>query len=325
MTKSKFTHSYQYIISIGNLLEAWKEFRKGKHFKKDVQEFELHLMDNILSLHRDLLNKTYIHSKYELFRISDPKPRKIHKASVRDRLLHRALYRKIYPFFDRTFISDSYSCRLGKGTHKAMNRLRKYAYQASENHTKTIWILKCDIQKFFYSIDKTILIRIVNDCIEDDNLKWLTSKIINSFENGLPLGNITSQLFANVYLNELDQFAKHKLKASYYIRYADDFIILSQGKQKLKDFLFEVKKFLQDELKLKLHGQKVYFKTYSSGIDFLGWIHFNDYRQIRKSTKKRIARKLNNSADLQTIASYKGLLSHGNAYKLQCELGLAEY
>ncbi|MCK9588627.1 MAG: hypothetical protein M0Q93_04585, partial [Terrimicrobiaceae bacterium] len=106
------------------MLEAWKEFLRGKRSRKDVQEFELNLMANVLALHRDLANKTYRHSPYQAFNISDPKPRNIHKASVRDRLLHHAIYRVLYPFFDKTFIADSYSCRLDKGTHKAINRLR---------------------------------------------------------------------------------------------------------------------------------------------------------------------------------------------------------
>src|SRR3989344_1368308 len=113
----KLAHTYESIISLDNLLEAWREFVRGKRKRKDVQEFELRLMDNILSLHKDLREKTYIHSDYEAFNISDPKPRSIHKASVRDRLLHHALYRILYPFFDTTFIADSYSCRKGKGTH----------------------------------------------------------------------------------------------------------------------------------------------------------------------------------------------------------------
>src|SRR3989344_4743226 len=122
MEENQFSNNYQYIISVDNLLSAWQEFLRGKRSRKDVQEFELHLMDNILSLHNDLANKTYQHSPYHAFNISDPKPRNIHKASVRDRLLHHAIYRVIYPFFNKIFIADSYSCRENKGAHKAVNR-----------------------------------------------------------------------------------------------------------------------------------------------------------------------------------------------------------
>jgi len=152
MGKVIFNGSYQYIISVDNLLLAWQEFLRGKRNRRDVQEFERDLMANIFALHRDLANKTYQHAPYHAFNISDPKPRNIHKASVRDRLLHHALYRVLYPFFDKTFIADSYSCRLGKGTHRAMNQFRAFARKASRNHTRTVWVLKCDIRKFFASI-----------------------------------------------------------------------------------------------------------------------------------------------------------------------------
>src|SRR3989338_296920 len=155
--KIKLGHDFEEITSVENLLEAWREFVRGKRGKPDVQEFFLRLMDNIFLLHNDLRNHTYKHGAYQEFKINDPKPRDIHKASVRDRLLHHAIYRKLYPFFDRVFISDSFSCRDDKGTHKAMNRFRAFAYKVSQNNTKTCWVLKCNIQKFFASIDHDIL------------------------------------------------------------------------------------------------------------------------------------------------------------------------
>ncbi|MBI4117135.1 MAG: group II intron reverse transcriptase domain-containing protein, partial [Parcubacteria group bacterium] len=179
-------------------------------------------MDNILELHRDLENLTYEHGSYKFFRINDPKPRNIHKASVRDRLLHRATYRILYPFFDQTFISDSFSCRNEKGTHRALNRFRRFAYKVSKNHTKTCWILKCDIRKFFENINHDILLKILDKYIPDKNIIWLLEKVIRGFSSkpntGLPLGNLTSQLLVNIYMNEFDQFVKHKLRIKYYIR-----------------------------------------------------------------------------------------------------------
>ena len=185
------SHVYEYIISLENLLEAWKEFLRGKRNKKDVQEFQLYLMDNILSLHLDLKNKTYQHGGYHAFNISDPKPRNIHKALVRDRLLHHAVYRVLYPFFDKKFISDSYSCRLNKGTHKANKRLQKYFYKVSRNNTRQCWVLKCDIRKFFASIDHDILIAILKKHISDDSTVSLLKIAIQSFRStglgkGLP-------------------------------------------------------------------------------------------------------------------------------------------
>ncbi|HEY4526524.1 MAG TPA: reverse transcriptase/maturase family protein, partial [Candidatus Paceibacterota bacterium] len=200
-------------------------------------------MENILALHRDLASGTYKHGPYKAFKISDPKPRDIHKATVRDRLVHHAIYRQLYPFFDRTFIADSYSCRRGKGTHRAMNRFREFAYKVSKNHTRTCWVLKCDIKKFFASIDQTMLLDIASTYIPDKRIMNLITEIVGSFRSdilksapwrrdkdmgkGLPLGNLTSQLLVNVYMNEFDQFVKHKLKAKYYTRYADDFVVLS--------------------------------------------------------------------------------------------------
>src|SRR5579872_4443841 len=179
--------TFEEIVSLENLLLAWKEFLVGKKQRKDVQEFEQHLMRNIISLHRDLVAKNYKHSDYEAFKISDPKPRDIHKASVRDRLLHHALYRQLYPFFDRTF---SYSCREDKGVHKALERFKRFSGKVTKNYTKTVWVLKCDIRKFFASIDHTILTSIIQSYIPDEDICWLLSQIIESFsstERGLGL------------------------------------------------------------------------------------------------------------------------------------------
>ncbi len=161
-------------------------------------------MDNMLSLHRDLGNGNYKHGGYREFNISDPKPRIIHKATVRDRLLHHAVYRILYPFFDKTFIADSFSCRIGEGTHRAINRFRNFACIVSKNDTKTCWILKCDIKKFFASIDQDTLMKILDERIKDKRIISLLGEIIASFsagggKTGLPLGNLTSQLFSNVY------------------------------------------------------------------------------------------------------------------------------
>lgn len=315
-----FDHSYDEIVSLDNLLEAWKEFTNGKRKRKDVQGFSLNLMDNIISLHQDLANLTYKHGPYQAFNINDPKPRNIHKASVRDRLLHHAIYRILYPFFDRTFVSDSFSCRLRKGTHKAINRFRHFSYKVSQNNTKTCWVLKCDIKRFFDNIDHEILIGILNKYVPDVEIILLLDNIIDSFQarpgKGLPLGNLTSQLFVNVYMNEFDQFIKHKLKIKYYIRYADDFVVLSQDKSWLQEVLFKVGDFLSESLKLQLHPDKIYIKTLSSGVDFLGWMHFTDHRVLRTATKNRMIKKLQLNKKQETIASYLGLLKHGHTYKI---------
>ncbi len=295
----------------------------GKRARKDVQEFERNLMANIISLHCELVTKKYSHSAYQHFKISDPKPRDIHKASVRDRLLHHALHRMLSPFFIKTFISDSNSCQIGKGTHRALKRFEQFTRAVSQNNTHTTWVLKCDIRKFFANIDQTILLAIISRYIPDQDITWLLGVIIGSFNSGtksvgLPLGNLTSQLFVNIYMNEFDQFVKHKLKAKYYIRYADDFVIMHRDKDILMDILPKVKSFLSEQLKLSLHPDKVFIKTGASGVDFLGWVHFPNHRVLRTTTKRRMFKRMKMSeGKSEVVSSYLGLISHGNSKKLK--------
>lgn len=323
--KIQLSHKFEDIISIENLLEAWREFVKGKGKRKDVQEFSLRLMDNIFALHDDIRNHTYRHGPYQAFSICDPKPRNIHKATVRDRLVHHAIYRILYPFFDRTFIADSYSCRVGKGTHKALNRFREFGNRASRNNTKTCWVLKCDIKKCFASVDQEILLGILRQYIPYADIIWLLERVIKSFSStapgkGLPLGNLTSQLLANIYMNEFDQFAKHRLKAGYYIRYADDFVILSRNREWLKALIPEIRIFFREALRLELHPHKVSIGTLASGTDFLGWAHFPDYRILRTSTKRRMMRNLEGNESENRFNSYLGLLRHGNTHKIRKDI-----
>jgi len=319
-SRIQFRHSFEDIISIENLLLAWREFLRGKRNKSDIQEFSMHLMDNILALHDDLKERKYKHGGYQAFNISDPKPRNIHKATVRDRLLHHAIYRKLYPFFDRTFISDSYSCRIGKGTHKALNRFREFGLKVGENNTKTCWVLKCDIRKFFANIDHEILTAILKKYIPDENIFWLLEEIIESFSPGLPLGNLTSQIFVNIYMNEFDQFAKHKLKVKYYIRYADDFVIFSKDRHWLVNLIPKIRAFLAYKLRLGLHPDKLFIKTLASGVDFLGCVNFPDHRVLRTATKRRMIKRMKGIQKSGTKQSYLGLLRHGNTFKIKKEI-----
>ncbi|MEK7131561.1 MAG: reverse transcriptase/maturase family protein, partial [Patescibacteria group bacterium] len=335
----QLVHKYNDIISLENLCLAWQEFIIGKKKKIDVQIFARNLMDNIVELHTDLVNRAYSHGGYESFYINDPKRRHIHKASVRDRLLHHAVYRILYPFFDNTFIADSYSCRNDKGTHKAINRFRALANQVSKNHARTCWVLKCDIRKFFASIDHQTLLLILRSYISDQDIIWLLQNIIESFETmpvasngnhpypslerrgyGLPLGNLTSQLFANVYMNRFDQWVKHKLKAKHYARYADDFIFLSADKSLLEKFIPQIQEFLQTNLKLFLHPNKLFLNTVASGVDFLGWVNFPAHRILRATTKGRMFARIKDHPTKETLQSYLGLLGHGNAKKNTNEL-----
>lgn len=312
---------YDSIISLENLLEAWKEFLKGKRNKEDVQKFQYQLSDNLLALHTDLKNKTYVHGGYHAFNISDPKPRNIHKAAVRDRLLHHAIYRQLYPFIDNKLIHDSYSCRKWKGTHKAIQRFKTFSNKTSKNNTRTLWMLKCDIRKFFASVDHDILISILESHIDDAEVIGLIKRVVISFQStekgkGLPLGNLTSQLLVNIYMNEFDQYVKHKLKATYYIRYADDFVFMYTDKQWLIELLPKAQAFLTNKLALDIHPNKTHLKTFASGVDFLGWVHFPDHRVLRTATKHRMFKKLHVHAEERT-KSYLGMLSHGNTQGLQ--------
>ncbi|MEI7512632.1 MAG: reverse transcriptase/maturase family protein [Candidatus Uhrbacteria bacterium] len=312
--------TYDEVISLENLCEAWQEFIRGKRGKKDVQEFALRLGDEIVKLHEDLVSGAYHHGPYHEFRINDPKPRIIHKASVRDRLLHHAIHRKLYPEFANTFIADSFSCQKGKGVHRALNRFQEQARKVGKNNFKTCWVLKCDIRKFFASVDHFVLAELLEKQIQDLKLLQLLHEVINSFSvslgKGIPLGNLTSQLFANIYLDSLDQFVKRSLRVKRYVRYADDFVFLSSNRSELDGILEDVRFFLSSKLALDLHPDKVFLKTINSGIDFLGWIHFPEHRVLRTKTKQRMMKRITG----KSLQSYLGMLSHGDGFTLEKQI-----
>lgn len=300
---------------------------RGKKHKKDVIQFHVELTTNLTQLYRELQNKTYTHGTYIAFNISDPKPRNIHKATVRDRVVHHLLYKELYFYFDQRFIYDSYSCRVEKGTHRALDRFRGFARSVSKNNTRSCYVLKCDIRKFFASIDHDVLRNILKRHITDEDILELINRVLVSFNSdedgvGLPLGNLTSQLLVNVYIHEFDMFVKQELRVKHYIRYADDFVILSEHKAYLETLLPKFQIFLCEKLHLALHEHKTYIKTYDSGVDFLGWVHFPQHRQIRTSTKRKLIKKLQGYPKPATLSSYRGLLGHGNTHKLQKKLDL---
>ncbi len=310
---------------------AWREFRAGKRSKPDVMTFEYTLEDNIFQLHQELSSGTYRHGSYQQFRITDPKTRLISKSSVRDRLLHHAIYRVLYPYFDTTFIYDSYSCRKNKGTHRAFSRLSNLTRKISGNYTKPCFALKLDIRRFFDSINHKILMNLLKQRIDDEWLLNLLQNIIDSFEHspghGMPLGNLTSQLFANVCLGPLDKFAKHKLKAKYYLRYADDFMFLSDSPDELLGYLIEINQFLKTNLNLNIHPNKIHFRKLNWGIDYVGYVTLPRYSIPRKKTVKRIFKKIRQllkKGELdkltKAIPSYLGYLQHTNSYRLRSQL-----
>ncbi|HEU5005313.1 MAG TPA: reverse transcriptase/maturase family protein [Candidatus Saccharimonadales bacterium] len=221
----------------------------------------------------------------------------------------------IEPIFEKQFIYDSYSCRTGKGTHAGVARLRRFLRQASQNDSRKVWALKCDISKFFASVEHNKLLDLLSIKITDERTLDLLQEIINSFESspglGIPLGNLTSQLFANVYMHQFDFFVKHQLREKYYVRYCDDFVIVNEDRQHLLELLSPIREFLQSELDLDLHPAKVSIRSWNEGIDFLGYVLKPHATLLRTKTKNRMLQKVNR----QNLASYLGVCSHADSYE----------
>ena len=177
------SHNFKDVISLENLFLCWREFRKGKRKKPDVQQFEFNLEDNIFKLHSDLFSQVYRHSSYNTFRICDPKYRVISKASVRDRLVHHLVFKELYRIFEPSFIYHSYSSRLGKGTHLAVRNLNNALRKISKNYQQTAYVLKCDVKQFFHSVSHQKLFSIIKQKVKDEKFLWLVSNIIDSFNS----------------------------------------------------------------------------------------------------------------------------------------------
>jgi retron-type reverse transcriptase len=332
---------YWSIISPKTLFRAWKVFQSDKRNKLDVAVFELDLERNIFGLYRDLKSEKYKHGPYKGFWIHDPKLRRIHKAIVRDRVLHHAIFSVLNAIFEPTFISDSYSCRIDKGTHKGMERVRDMLRSVSKNNTQPCYALKCDVRRFFDSMDHNILLAILYKRIKDEQVQRLLKEIVCSFSannltlferRGVPIGNLTSQVFANIYMNEFDQFVKQALLVKNYARYTDDFVIVSDDRTYLETLLPLIQEFLKDKLRLELHPKKITIRKYHEGIDFLGYVIFPHHIKLRSKTKRKIPRKIRERIRLykngviteaslrSSLASYLGVLSHANAYELSNDI-----
>ncbi len=224
--------SYDELFSLYNLFRAWRKFRRGKTRKKDILDYELHLEDNLFNLYEALCQDIYEHSAYQYFQIFDNKKRDISKAEVRDRIVHQIIYDYILGIFEPDFISDSYASRLNKGSYKALGAFQ-YFIKLNHYSQKTCFVLKCDVKKYFDNISHEILLRLIKERVVDDKVFFIIQKIIKSYSSGdnrgIPLGNITSQIFANIYLNQLDHYVKKELGCRFYVRYNDDFVILSES------------------------------------------------------------------------------------------------
>jgi len=282
---------YSEIFSISNLANAWRKARKGKTKKDYVIEFEKNVRENLLKLRDELKNQTYKPEPLKIFILRDPKTRKISKSAFRDRIIHHVLVKIIEPIFDKTFIYDSCANRIGKGNLFALKRFDLFKRRITNNLHLEAFCFKADIKHYFQEVNHEVLLNILKRKIKDEEIIQLIKKILVGQSNkdiGMPLGNLTSQFFANVYLNELDYFVKHKLRAKYYIRYVDDFVILHKSKEQLEKWKQKIDNFLKKELKLELHPNKSRIINLSKGIDFVGFKNFYYYKLLRKRNIRKM-------------------------------------
>jgi retron-type reverse transcriptase len=324
---------FEKMLSTEHLFQCWNHFRQGKRKRKDVQYFERHLEDNLFALREELRDLNYQHGPYHQFLVFDPKQRFISKARVKDRVVHEMVHSVLSGEFDQEFIFHSLSSRVGKGTHLGISLLQRMIRRVSCNGTKACFGLKMDIKRFFDTVDQQILKTLIRKRIDDEKFLKITEIIIDGFrtdqtQRGIPLGNVTSQLFANIYLHELDLFVKHELRESYYLRYCDDFIFLSHNENHLKSLIDPIREFLKNRLRLELHPSKIVLKKLSQGIDFIGYVLFPKHTLVRTRTKQRMFKKLREAEKLylkeeisresldQTVQSYLGILSHANQHTL---------
>ncbi len=302
-----YKNLYTKLCSTENIIEAYEKARKGKAKKLAVLEFEEKTLENLQTLQKELINLTYEPKPLKRFIVRDPKTRTIHASAFRDRIVHHVLVNILEPIFEKIFIHDSYASRKDKGAHIAITRFDKFKRKVSQNglvvrgknntsNNIQGYVFKADIYHYFDNVNHETLINIIKSKFKDEKITWIIRKILNNFKTesegkGMPLGNYTSQFFANVYLNKLDYFVKHELKAKYYIRYVDDFVILHRNKKRLEYFRKHIVEFL-NEIKLKLHPNKSDIIPLQKGITFLGYRIFYNYKLLRKRNRDHFTNKL---------------------------------
>jgi retron-type reverse transcriptase len=312
--------NYDELFTLENVFDAWKKFRRGKACKADVMDFELHLEDNLFCLYDDLYSGVYKHSPYKHFQVFDNKKRDIYKAEVRDRVVHQIIYDHLLSFFELEFISDSYASRVGKGQYKAINAFR-YFIKLSCNNNRPCFVLKCDVRKYFDSINQGVLLNLIKEKITCEKTfatikKIISSYVFSEFGKGIPLGNITSQIFANIYLNVLDQYIKDELKCRFYVRYNDDFVIISESKERLETIRNKIILFVKEKLFLDIPLEKTCIKKIGWGIDFLGFTILPKAVLLRNKTKNKMYANISS----ESACSYFGILKHCNSYNLKMRI-----
>jgi len=314
------------ITNIENLRLAYHKARKGKTWQRAIKEFEKNAEGNLLKIRNSLVNKTFTTSPYKTKIIHEPKKRQIYILPFTpDRIVQHALMNILEPIYEGLFTFHSYSCRLNKGTHAASRKTMEFV-------RKNKYCLQCDIAKFYPSVKHDILSNIVRKKIKCKDTLWIINDIIHSFEGkqNLPIGNFTSQWLGNLYLNELDQYLKHKYKIKYYLRYCDDFIAFHDDKKYLQYIAKIIENFIANKLGLSLSKCAVF--PVSQGIDFVGYRHFKKYILIRKSTTKRVKKRLSrlpkqlekgyitHDQFRSSLASTTGWLKWANSHNLYSSL-----
>ena len=329
----KIKNAFYKNLTFQKLMQAHYRAKQHKSYKAEVIKYEFNLENNIVNLLNNLKNGTYHLGKYFTFKLYEPKERFIQALPYKDRIVHQWYVEEfIKPYIVPKLIHSTYACLTNRGTHKAVEEVQKQMRIFKRNFGD-FWILKCDIKKFFYSINPYILFNIMKKYIADPQLLYLTQILIfngpiNKQQSGIPIGNYTSQFFANIYLNELDQYLKRILKIKYYTRYMDDFVLLLKTKSDCITIKKKIETFLKETLNLELNNKSRYY-PYKMGVNFCGYRIFTTHKLLRLSSKKKIKRNvkkwnykysincLNIPEALQSINSWIGHSNHCNSFKLQ--------
>ena len=323
-------HLWEQVLEWENLLTAAKEASRGKRYRNEVMRFNVHLEENLLRIREYLRAKEWRPGPFRAFEVFEPKRRLVHAPCFADRVVHHALVQVIGPCFERRFIAQSFACRVGKGTHAASDYLSSML-RSAEARWGGVYVLKADVTKYFYSIDHDILLRIVSRTIGDTDVLNVLRVLVKEADciegnRGLPLGALTSQLLANVYLDQLDHFIKDTLGVRYYVRYMDDFILLHGDKTELWRLLAESRDLLACELHLTLNNKTRVFPA-SHGVDFAGYRHWADYKLPRKRNVRRARKRFaglsrcyaDGRVDIDTVrccvASFTGYMRHCKGWK----------
>lgn len=326
----RYGHLFPQITAFPNLLRACRRAACGKKNKRYVSQFLQNMESNLLCIQRELESETYVWGDYYTFEITDPKPRIISAPSFRDRIVHHAICNVIEPIFDATFIDNSFACRKGKGALAGVFAYEKIIH----HHPELVHVLKCDVRKFFPSVDHEVLFALIKRKIKDPPLLRLLHNLIFIDEGkGLPIGNLSSQLFANIMLSPLDHHLKETLKVKHYLRYMDDFMIVHEDINVLRQIRIESKRFLSETLKLTMHPNKQHIWKVENGLDWLGFRIFpNGYKRLRGVIVRRFRFRLKsfNRGDNQqvtdfssvrsSIASFLGMAKHANTFSLCREI-----